>query len=546
MRAPIVWIIGALLAIWLTYPTIVHPASTARIDSGDGRLSIWNVAWVAHALLSSDRVFDANIFHPHRGTLAYSEANLVAGIMAVPVYAVTRQPVAAHNSVVYAAFVLSFVAMWALVRRLTGNAMTALVPATAFTFAPFIAARTAHIQLLMVFVFPVTMLAWHRFVERPAWSRGVVLGLALALAALSCGYYGIFAGMAIGLAAVWFAVGHPDQRRYWLGLAVALVVTAAIVGPVLRPYLVLRDSAGARQTANLDELRGYSADARAYLTSPAHAHRWIITAVGQGREVLFPGIMLTAIVIAGVVTLKRREKDAELKLRATYDRVVWFYIVLGALAAWASFGPDAGLYAWLNSALPFMSFLRAPARLGIVVAFAMAVIAGFVLPRLLPARRLALSVAALVIIVAAEVSAAPWPLRTVPPLPAAYERLRGLPRGPVLELHFPYKSGELFPHTLYMFWSAWHWNPLVNGYSDYIPPDFREIAVPINAFPDPQSFEIVRARQVRYVLIHWRMYDQTGQAAVRARFGPYNDYIRVLHDDEEISLFEIVNYPPRR
>ena len=552
-RSP--WIVGGLLAVWLTYPTIVHPASLARIDSGDGRLSIWNVAWVAHALTSGDRVFDANIFHPHRNTLAYSEANLVAGIMAVPVYAITRQPVAAHNSVVFAVFVLSFVAMWALARRLTGNAAIAYVPATAFTFAPFVAARTAHIQLLMVFVFPVTMIAWHRFVERPGAKRGAVLGLALALAALSCGYYGIYAGLAIGLAAVWFAIGHPAQRQYWLGLAVALIVTAVIVGPVLRPYLDLRDRAGARQISLVDELRGYSADPRAYLTSPSHAHRWILDLVGRGNEVLFPGITLTVLVLAGAVTWRRRAKDGELKLGATDNaelklgatyKVVWFYAVLGGLAFWASFGPDAGLYAWLNSALPFMSFMRAPARLGVVVVFSMAAIAGFVLARLLPVRRRAFIVATLVIVVAAEVSAAPWPLRTVPPLPAAYSKLRELPRAPVLELHFAYKWGVLFPHTLYMFWSAWHWYPLINGYSDYIPPDFMRIAVPINAFPDPASFEIARDRQIRYVLIHWNMYDDTGRAAIRARFGPYSDHIRLVHDGDDISLFEITSYPPRR
>jgi hypothetical protein len=266
--------------------------------------------------------------------------------------------------------------------------------------------------------------------------------------------------------------------------------------------------------------------------------------------VLFPGITLTVIVVAGVVTWRRRsrdaERDADLKVGATYARVISFYIVLGILAAWASFGPDAGLYAWLNSALPFMSFMRAPARIGIVVVFSMAVIAAFVLARLLAVRRRALMVAGLVIITAAEVSAAPWPLRTVPPLPAAYARLRELPRGPVLELHFAYKSGELFPHTLFMFWSAWHWNPLVNGYSDYIPPDFMQIAVPINAFPDPASFEIARAREIRYVLIHWNMYDEVGRSAIRARFGPYSDYLRLVHDDEDVSLFEIINYPPPR
>jgi hypothetical protein len=560
-------IIGALLSAWLTWPTIGHPASAARIDTGDGRLSVWNVAWVAHALISNPRhLFDANIFHPHKGTLAYSEANLVAGAMAVPVYAITRNPVAAHNSVVYTAMVLSFFAMWALVRRLTGDDAVGLVSATAFTFAPFVAARTAHIQLLMIFVFPVVMLAWHRFLDAPGVRRGIVLGLSLALAALACGYYGIFAGLAIGLAAVWFAWPRRRLPRYWIGLLAAGVVAVAIVAPVLQPYLELRDRAGVRQSTDVEELRRYSADWRAYLTSPSRAHEWIHERVGLGKEVLFPGFTLTAILLAGVVTIRRSRADADLKVGATYEATsqasharadlkvgatyvpthVTFYIVLGALAVWASFGPDAGLYMWLNSVLPIMSFLRAPARLGIVVVFAMAIVAGVVLARLLPQRRRGAIALALTLIVALDVSAAPWPLERVPPLPAAYARLQQLPRAPVVALHFPYRSGELYPHTTYMFWSAWHWHPLVNGYSDYIPADFRKIAGPINGFPDPTSLEIMRVRDVRYVLIHWNTYDDAGRVEMRNRFGPYTDSIRLLLDDGVVSLYEIVSYPPRR
>jgi hypothetical protein len=455
--------------------------------------------------------------------------------------------------------VLSFFAVWALVRRLTGDDAAGLVPATAFTFAPFVAARTAHIQLLMIFVFPVVMLAWHRYLDAPGVRRGSVVGLSLVLAALACGYYGIFAGLAIGLAALWFAWPRRRLVRYWAGLLAAVVVAVAVVAPALKPYLDLRDRAGVRQSADVEELRRYSADWRAYLTSPSRAHEWIHERVGLGREVLFPGFTLTAILLAGVVTIRRSgqadEVDADLKAGATYDTpadlkvrptYVAFYIVLGALAAWASFGPDAGLYMWLNSALPVMSFLRAPARLGIVVVFAMAIVAGFVLARLLPRRRRLAIALALTLIVALDVSAAPWPLERVPPLPAAYARLRDLPRAPVVELHFPYRSGELYPHTTYMFWSAWHWHPLVNGYSDYIPADFRKIAGPINGFPDPTSLEIMRVRGVRYVLIHWNTYDDAGRAEIRSRFGPYADVIRPLLEDGQVSLYEIVSYPPRR
>ena len=70
--------------------------------------AVWNVAWVANALVTNPAgLYDANIFSPHRRALAFSEANIGAGTFAVPVWAATRNALAAHNSVVLLAFAAS-------------------------------------------------------------------------------------------------------------------------------------------------------------------------------------------------------------------------------------------------------------------------------------------------------------------------------------------------------------------------------------------------------------------------------------------------------
>src|SRR6202158_3056116 len=98
-----------------------HLGTVARIDNGDGRFSIWNVAWVARTLVVDPlHVFDANIFYPHRWTLAYSESNLGAGILAIPAYWATGNPYAAHNAAFLLSFVLSATGTSYLVRYLDG------------------------------------------------------------------------------------------------------------------------------------------------------------------------------------------------------------------------------------------------------------------------------------------------------------------------------------------------------------------------------------------------------------------------------------------
>src|SRR5580765_8321475 len=120
----------AALTVLLTWPLALHLGTIGRADNGDGRISIWNVAWVARTLVVDPmHVFDANIFYPHRWTLAYSESNLGAGLLAIPVYWATANPYAAHNSVFLLSFVLSAVGTYYLVRYLTADRRAAAVAA---------------------------------------------------------------------------------------------------------------------------------------------------------------------------------------------------------------------------------------------------------------------------------------------------------------------------------------------------------------------------------------------------------------------------------
>lgn len=74
-----------LLAVVMTWPLAAGLGRLGRTTTMDGLYGVWNVAWVAHALVTAPTtLFDANIFYPHRGTLAYSESNIVAGVVAIP------------------------------------------------------------------------------------------------------------------------------------------------------------------------------------------------------------------------------------------------------------------------------------------------------------------------------------------------------------------------------------------------------------------------------------------------------------------------------
>jgi hypothetical protein len=66
---------------------------------------------------------------------------------------------------------------------------------------------------------------------------------------------------------------------------------------------------------------------------------------------------------------------------------VVLYGGLALFAFWASFGPTAYLYSGLYKTLPMFAWLRAPARFGVLVDFALSVLAGAAVSALLSGLR---------------------------------------------------------------------------------------------------------------------------------------------------------------
>ena len=538
-----------LLTAALTYPLIPKIDRVGRLNTDDGRLSIWNVAWVADALiLYPSKLFDANIFYPAKRTLAFSEANIGAGVVALPAWGLTGNPYLAHNSVVVFAFVMAAAGAYYLVRYLSGSREAAAVAAVLFAFCPFIFARTAHIQLLMSFGLPFSMLAFHRLVDRPTALRAVALGLVLWVQALSCAYYGIFAALMVGLGTLFFAVvrGWWRSVRYWSLMALAAVVALGLTAPFFLPYLHVQQDGFAR---TLDDARTYSANITSYLASSAWAHRWWLPAIEGFTEVLFPGILLTTFALAGAWrTLGRRASaSATSTLHAPQlaRDVAAFYGLVALLAFWASFGPDAGLYTVFFDVVPVFAFLRAPARMGLMVALALTVLAsGLLGPWLRSRPRPAVWTAALVLLAALELNGAPLTaLREAPPVPEAYRALARLPRGPVAEFPYYYQRSDFPRHAGYMLGSTVHWQPLINGYSDHIPAEWRATVLPLSSFPTRESFGILGRIGARYVVFHLRGYDRRSRERLLERLQDYQRFLRPLVQQDDVWLYEIVDWP---
>lgn len=526
---------AALLSVVMTWPMAARIDRLGRVDNNDGQLSIWNVAWVARTLIADPvHVFDANIFYPHRGTLAYSENNLGAGTLAIPAYWATRNPFTAHNTAVLIGVVLTAVGMFALVHFLTCDRGAAAVSAIAFAFTPFLFAHSAHVQLLMTAGLPWSMFAFHRLTEELSPRRGASLGAAMAATALFCGYYGIFVILMVGFATLVVAQSRRwwTKRQFWTSLAVGAVVAVVLVSPAFLPYLTLQRVQGFRRA--LDEARLYSSNWSDYLASAAYAHSWMLPFLPPWVEVAFPGFIVMAFGLAALRVERNRHRG----------ELVAIYGGLGVLAFWASFGPAGYLYSALYRTVPLFAWLRAPARFGLLVVFALSVLAGGAIATF--ARRFArpsLVTGCLAVATAAELLT-PSNLREMNGFEPVYRVLATLPRGPVIEMPFYYVE-SMFPlHAKYMLNSTTHWMPLVNGYSDYIPPDFVQNVTTLAPFPTTESLRLLEPLGVRYALIHMYGYNDSNRQDEESRLAAMQPFLRLLYDGEGTRLYEITSYPP--
>jgi hypothetical protein len=83
----------------------------------------------------------------------------------------------------------------------------------------------------------------------------------------------------------------------------------------------------------------------------------------------------------------------------------------------------------------------------------------------------------------------------------------------------------------------------VNGYSDFLPRDFRDEVLTIASFPTRDSFPLLQKRGARYAVFHLNFYNRVSRAELMTRLDEFTPYLRPLTRDGDVWLYEIVAFP---
>ncbi len=542
--------LGVMSLVWLAGTFVVQRGLLRGFSRGiwgadyDGGLNLWVLAWVHHALFTGGvALFDANIFYPARDSLALSDHRLPDQLFFAPAYALTRSPTVAYNVVMTAQFVLTALTCALLAFHLFRSWRGAALAGTMFALSP---TRLAHLHqsaLISACWTPLAILFLDRFLSSRAWRDALGFAFCFALQFLTAYYLGYFL---LIIAFVWTAgqaIARPRElfRLEVAGKAVAAVfLIASLVVPFSLPYLRVRAEYGALEVP-LDFLERASAEGvTSYLASRPESRLYgrLLSPSQSGlpwEKWLFPGFLCLSLASLALGLSMRAATGIRWRVWLLWAQIgTAFLLSLGPtihLAGWAIPSP----YLLLWQFLPGFPSMRVPARLGMVVAFglALAATAGYrwIEERLPPRARAAVFILALAAVIA-ESTLSPAPISALPrppDIPEEYRWLASHGDGAVLELPIRVPAGvsgdrlkDILQETRYMYYSLSHWRPLVNGRSGHRPKAVvDDVLERVNALPSEESFSYLRAIGVRQVLVHPESQLHTGmQSGFGALVGP--------------------------
>jgi hypothetical protein len=519
-------IIFALVFYLIATFVFLHPLpihlGDRIFENGDSYLHIWISSWEARALATpSAHLFDGNIFFPEANTLALSELVLPDQVIFAPVLALTHNPLIAYNCTLLLTFPLSAISMFALVSYLTRRYSAALIAGFIFGFTPIRLSHLHHVQLLSLMWLPLIFLFFDRWLQKKSWRD------ALLTAILFCAQYLTTVYIALYLVPVllvyfflhWSLSREKITAKFCLQFVAALMLVVVVLAPFLRHYRDLHQQWDLRPHESIKIF--FSSDLWTSLlaTFPSnviYGKLFHSFSAPPFEQFFFTGFVPVLLALFA--------------WRAWRERIVRIFFGLSVASYILALGPFLRIsghvthiplpYQWIFDPWPGLSMLRVPARAGLILLSTMTVLAAYGWIRMFewmlsrwktPSSFKVESGFCFVtlVLLGAEFLSVPIPLLpevSGDHIPPVYHFLKNYPDpGGVLELPVVFKEFGTEPIVRdYTYFSAYHFKPIVIGYSGYFPPPFYELVAAARQLPGDGAMDTFEAIGVRTILLHTR------------------------------------------
>ena len=524
------------IAVILTAPLSLSPASQAA-NEGDPLHISWILAWVTHQLTSNPlQLFESNTFYPYPTSLAFSEHLTVEAVMVSPIYLLSGNALLAQNVAVLLALALSGWAMFLLLREMIGHRDAALIGGLLYAFHSYTLQEVPRLQVLSIQWWPLAVLYLYRAFQSGRLRDSALFGLFFLLQGLSCTYYLVYFSMMLLLwiPGIFLWTRRTGSMRLLMQICLALLVAGIVLGVFAVPYLQLFASFGyQRALAEGIDLLDYVRPADGTPWS-----RWIDFSIKQGVTQHFLGLGSLALMVIGLGAGTARRAPETPVSRSFF----WLSMLTGLVGIIVSLGPvvhvagremGPGAYAVLYEYLPLFRGLRSPARIAILVNFAVAVMGAYgaaaLLSRARPRTASWLFISLMIFLPLEHFSGGIFGVGvpTGRNVPEVYYWLgEGQATEPVVELPVYALRKHRF-YAAYMFYSTYHWRPIVFGRTSFYPPAMEYLAWQLRDFPDRDSLGLLRWLGVKTIVVHPQLWPEAERGRRLATFKAMGDQVRL-------------------
>jgi hypothetical protein len=503
-----------LVLVFISFlPQSSRPGDTIAYV-GDSLESVYIVGWNVHQFFRAPfHLFDANVLFPHPRALAFTDHRLLPSLAVAPVQWATGNPVLATNLAVFMACLLAAAGGRRLALVLGLSEVGAWAAGALYAFHTYQVNEAPRLNIVahgfVAFALAELVLYLKTGEARRAWR---VAGLML-LQGLSSNYHLLYGALVIALVVLGALAVRPGMvaRRLPM-LAAASLAAALLFAPMALPYL-----RSAREQGYVRDLPPGIGLEHYVSTSPTNLFYGAIgTEVRlQQRGPHFVGFLSMALALLALAAwARRRPLEAGEAGDGAIPPSLWvpaaaalaLLLVLLSLGsdvtAWGHHlapGPYRILYRWV----PGFQLVRIPERLGLLAMLFAGLLAGRGLS-LLETRGARLGAVLLAALIPLE-HVGPLPVSERVPvgwrLPESVRWLAANPARAIAEVPI-HGEGLVREETEEMYFSAYHWKPIIHGYTAYPPLLSKVLRRAAAQFPSEASLQALSRVGVDTVVVH--------------------------------------------
>jgi hypothetical protein len=332
-------VVFAFLALTtlMTWPWVTRMRDAVS-DRGDPYMIAWTLWWDYHQTFTDPlHLFHANVFHPFKYSLAFSENDYGIALLFFPLFALGLHPLTVQSVATFVGFAFCGYGAFRLARTLTGSNAAAWVAGIVFAFVPFRFHLLSHLHYLFAGWVPLLLESLVLFARERTWKRAAWLGVAFLMNALTCITWFVLTLAPLALTAAYLVVRHrlARERDFWLRGATALGLATLALLPFFLPYHYASKLYGFAWTR--EEVTKNSPDASAWLVGERRNKLWEGFGGGYSRGYpLFPGLFTLLLSFAAFRVRAPRERKDETGADGDHARTDLWAARLDALAVGAA------------------------------------------------------------------------------------------------------------------------------------------------------------------------------------------------------------------